>query len=87
MFRSVHTKIIDEISMGSSKYFHNIHQRLCSIANNDLPFGGFNIILFDGFYQLGHVARKPDLGGLRTTKAQTSLRMRAVWSAPLLFAF
>ena len=64
MFRSVHTIIIDEISMGSSKYFHNIHQRLCSIANNDLPFGGFNIILFGDFYQLGHIARKPDLGGL-----------------------
>ena len=26
-------------------------------------------------------------GGLRTTQAQTSLRIRAVWSAPLLFAF
>ena len=32
-------------------------------------------------------ARKPVFGGLRTTKAQTSLRIRAVWSAPLLFAF
>ena len=52
MFRFVHTIIIDEISMVSCKYFHYIHQRLCSIANNDLPFGGFNIILFGDFYQL-----------------------------------
>ena len=35
---------------------------------------------------MGHDARKPVFGGLRTTQAQTSLRIRAVWSAPLLFA-
>ena len=52
MFRCIHTIIIDEISMVSSKYFHYIHQRLCSIANNNLPFGGFSIILFGDFYQM-----------------------------------
>ena len=36
---------------------------------------------------MGLGARKPVFGGLRTTKAQTSLRIRAVWSAPLLFAY
>ena len=36
---------------------------------------------------MGLDARKPVLNGLRTTQAQTSLRIRAVWSAPLLFAF
>ena len=36
---------------------------------------------------MGLVARKPVFGGLGTTQAQTSLRIRAVWSAPLLFAF
>ena len=36
---------------------------------------------------MGLVARKPVFGGLRITKAQTSLRVRAVWSAPLLFAY
>ena len=36
---------------------------------------------------LGRVARKPVSGGLQTTQAQTSLRIRAVWSAPLLFVF
>ena len=30
---------------------------------------------------------KTGLRGLRTTQTQTSLRIRAVWSAPLLFAF
>ena len=36
---------------------------------------------------LGLHARKPVLGGVRPTKAQTSLRIRANWSTPLLFAF
>ena len=36
---------------------------------------------------LGLDARKPVFGGLQTTQAQISLRIRAVWSAPLLFAF
>ena len=36
---------------------------------------------------MGLEARKPVFSGLRTTKAQTSLRIRAVWSAPLLFAY
>ena len=31
--------------------------------------------------------RKPVFGGLQTTKAQTSLRIRAVRSASLIFAF
>ena len=37
-------------------------------------------------WQLGLDARKSVFGGLRTTNAQTSLRIRAVCSAPLLFA-
>ena len=36
---------------------------------------------------LGRDVRKPIIGGLRTTKAQTSLRIRTVWSAPSLFAY
>ena len=35
---------------------------------------------------MGLVATKPVFGGLQTTKVQTSLYMRAVWSVPLLFA-
>lgn len=52
MFKTIHTVIIDEVSMVSIKYFHYIHQRLCSIANNDQPFGNFNVLLFGDFYQL-----------------------------------
>ena len=36
---------------------------------------------------MGLFARKPVFRGLQTTKRQTSLRICAVWSAPLLFAF
>ena len=36
---------------------------------------------------MGLVARKPVFWGLRTTQAQTSLRIGADWSAPLLFPF
>ena len=36
---------------------------------------------------IGLHARKPVFRGLQTAKAQTSLRILAVWSAPLLFAF
>ena len=35
---------------------------------------------------LGHIMRKRVLCHMRTTKVQISLRIRAVWSAPLLFA-
>ena len=52
VFRNVHTIIVDEISMVSCKYFHYIHQRLCSIKNCGEPFGGLNVILFGDFYQL-----------------------------------
>ena len=38
-------------------------------------------------YYLGLDARKPVSGVLRTTKAQTCLRIRAVLSASLLFAY
>ena len=36
---------------------------------------------------MAHDVRKPVFDGVRTTKAQTSLGIRAVWLAPLLFAF
>ena len=35
---------------------------------------------------MGHNVRKLVFGGLGTTQVQTSLRICAVWSAPLLFA-
>ena len=38
-------------------------------------------------YNIGLHARKPVFRGLRTTQAQTSLRIPADLSAPLLFAY
>ena len=35
---------------------------------------------------MSHVMKKTYLCHMRTTKAQISLRIHAVWSAPLLFA-
>lgn len=35
-----------------------IHRRLCSIKDNDLPFGGLNIILIGDFFQLRPVRGK-----------------------------
>ena len=45
------------------------------------------IYQFDMQSYLGLAARKPVFGGLRITKAQTSLRICAVWPAPLLFTY
>ena len=44
-----------------------------------------NYFIFIGY--LGLDARKPVFGDLRTTQAQTGLRIRPFWSVPLLFAF
>ena len=38
-------------------------------------------------HHMGRDVRKPVFGGLRATKAQTSLYICAVCSAPLLFAY
>ena len=46
-------------------------------TNTDSPFN----------LHMGLVATKSVFGGLRTTKVQTSLRIRADCSAPLLFAY
>lgn len=48
LFTSVHTILIDEISMVSS--FVYIHRRLCSIFDND--FGDLNVILVGDLLQL-----------------------------------
>ena len=51
-------------------------KKICWISKNASVLG----------YQLSHVTRKSALRPMRTTKAQISLRIHAVWSAPLLFA-
>lgn len=52
IFYGIQTINIDEISMVSVKTFHSIHERLCAIADNSEPFGGYNILLFGDFFQL-----------------------------------
>ena len=42
--------------------------------------------ILDVLLHIGLDARKPVFGGVRTTKAQASLRIHAGLSAPLLFA-
>ena len=56
------------------------------IVSGILKFGPAPEIWELDMAYMGLDARKPVFGGLRTTQAQTSLRIRAVWSAPLLFA-
>ena len=68
---------------------------LCPRSRSQLPLHhlvGFSnnsssILPVNVRHEMCLVIRKPVFGGLRTTKAQTSLHIRAVWSAPLLFAF
>ena len=45
-----------------------------------------NLYLVTNRKNMSHVMRKTCLCHMRTTKAPISLRIRAVWSAPLLFA-
>ena len=51
-FAAVSHLIIDEISMVSSQMLSQIHNQLCTIFSNDLPFGGLSILAFGDFYQL-----------------------------------
>ena len=49
--------------------------------------GRKNILEQIHWLYMGLLVTKPVFGGLRTTKVQTSLRIGADWSAPLLFAY
>jgi hypothetical protein len=57
-FAYVHTLIIDEISMVSSKLLGSIHEQLCKITNTDAPFGNMNIIAFGDFFQLRPIRQR-----------------------------
>ncbi|CAC5393356.1 unnamed protein product [Mytilus coruscus] len=52
VYRSVHTIVIDEISMVSSQTLLYIHRRLSAIKGNEDYFGGVNVILIGDFHQL-----------------------------------
>ena len=51
-FTGVTHLIIDEISMVSSQVLDLIHNQLCTIFSNNMPFGGLSILAFGDFYQL-----------------------------------
>ena len=52
-----------------------------------VAFPGHTHLPFNNMCYLGPDARKPVFGVMRTTTAQTSLRIRADWSAPLYSLF
>lgn len=51
-FHSVHTLVVDEVSMVSNVMLTHIHRRLCAIKQNSEFFGGLNVILIGDFFQL-----------------------------------
>lgn len=51
-FQNVHTIILDEVSMVSSSMLTFISRRLSEISDNNLPFGGYNVITVGDFFQL-----------------------------------
>ena len=57
-YNNKHTIIIDEISMVSAFMLEQIHLRLQFIKDNELPFGGMNVILVGDFFQLRPVRGK-----------------------------
>ena len=59
---------------------------VCNFMENSIVLKRINIKKKPIKY-IGLDARKPVFGGLQTTQGQTSLRIRAVWSVPLLLAF
>lgn len=63
-WRKIDTLIIDEVSMLSKLFFDILHIVAQNIRNNDLPFGGIQVIFSGDFYQIPPVADKgvPDSG-------------------------
>ncbi|CAC5405282.1 unnamed protein product [Mytilus coruscus] len=63
VYRSVHTIVIDKISMVSSQTLLYIHRRLSAIKGNEDYFGGVNVILIGDFHQL-----KPSISNFERSK-------------------
>ena len=75
---------------------HQFERKLCAKANSaDSRYTApiilpkfFRVIQVSNIWdKMGLNTWKPVFGGLQTTQAQTSLRIHAVWSVPLLLAF
>ena len=45
-FKNIEVCIIDEFSMMKASQLYQIHERLCEVKQNNLPFGGICLILF-----------------------------------------
>ena len=76
-----------QLQIKLTKAFFFLHENICSApvrntSNNDIGFWYLSLS-----HPLGPRREKPCLRCLRTTKAQYSLPIRAVWSASLLFTF
>ena len=52
---------IDEISMISAQVFDLLNQVLKSVKENDLPFGGVQLIILGDFFQLPPVAKEEEM--------------------------
>lgn len=52
MFKDVGYIILDEVSMISYQVLRMISMRLSEVMENDLPFGGLNVLLFGDLLQL-----------------------------------
>jgi len=63
-WRKIDTLIIDEVSMLSKRFFEILNIVAQKIRNNDLPFGGIQVIFSGDFYQIPPVADRgvPDSG-------------------------
>ena len=61
-------------------------QQWCPLVLSLIPYVNLTSLVSSRRYNVSQVMRTPALCHMQTTKAQISLRIRAVWSAPLLFA-
>ena len=60
---------------------------MLSLVKHELFYKSWGQVKTNLISKMGLDVRKPVFDGLRKTKVQTSLRIRAVWSALLLFGY
>ena len=73
------SKLFDTLMVVRKQFFKKVEKNLQTTKQPEK--------ILSNQRDMGLVTSKPVFGGLRTTKAQTSLGIRADRSAPLLFAF
>ena len=60
LLKNLDTLIIDEVSMVRVDVFNQVDKILRKANNNDLPFGGKQVVLFGDLFQLPPVAKKEE---------------------------